>query len=153
MDMKKYIKTILLISWMCVIFYLSCEQKSDTIATTNIVIEILYGIYNIVFTKNPLDINTFSQAIFKPVRKIAHFSEFAILGILAYLVYNDEPGRNDYILPLVFSSLYAISDEIHQYFVPGRACTLVDVLIDTIGAFIGIMFIHLIKKRWQKKQL
>ena len=47
---------------------------------------------------------------------------------------------------------YATTDEIHQIFVPGRACTFVDMLIDLSGAIVGILFIHLILKRWEKQK-
>lgn len=150
--MKKGIKIGLLVVWMAVIFYLSCEPKNETIATTNTVVEALYSIYKLLISKNPLNIADFSELIFKPVRKLAHFSEFAILGVLMYSVYNDKQKDKNMLWPLILSALYAISDEIHQYFVPGRACTLIDILIDTCGAFIGILFIHLVIKRWKRKQ-
>ena len=40
---------------------------------------------------------------------------------------------------LGFCFLYACTDELHQYFVPGRACRFKDVMIDTAGAFTGIV--------------
>lgn len=150
--MKKYIKIILLIVWMAVIFYLSCESKDDSTHTTNIIVNSLYYFYSLFVGKNALDINSFVDIVFKPIRKIAHFSEFSILGILLYIVYNDSPKKNKIICPLIFAGLYAISDEIHQYFVPGRACTFIDMIIDTCGAFIGIVLIHLIEKRWKERK-
>lgn len=42
--------------------------------------------------------------------------------------------------------MYATSDEIHQYFVPGRACMVEDVFIDTLGVILGILLIMLGKK-------
>jgi VanZ family protein len=38
----------------------------------------------------------------------------------------------------VFCVLYAVSDEVHQLFVPGRGAQVTDVLIDNAGAFVGI---------------
>ncbi len=73
------------------------------------------------------------------VRKSAHFSEYALLGFLtanALRTYGIKK-RFKYILPPIISMLYATSDEIHQYFVPGRACRALDVLIDTSGAVFG----------------
>ena len=37
------------------------------------------------------------------------------------------------------AALYAVTDEVHQYFVPGRSCELRDVLVDTSGALTGIL--------------
>ena len=48
------------------------------------------------------------------------------------------------------SILYAISDEVHQYFVPGRFATLTDLIFDTLGIIIGLFSIkifHLIIKK------
>ena len=38
------------------------------------------------------------------------------------------------------AALYAATDELHQYFVPGRACMFTDVCIDSFGALLGILF-------------
>ena len=43
--------------------------------------------------------------------------------------------------------LYSISDEIHQIFVPGRSCELLDVFIDTCGSLIGIISCYKYKSR------
>jgi len=42
------------------------------------------------------------------------------------------------ILSVVLSSLYGVSDEIHQYFVPFREADLLDVLADTLGSIMGV---------------
>ncbi len=47
--------------------------------------------------------------------------------------------------------IYATSDEIHQYFVPGRACMIEDVFIDTLGVMLGISLILLGKKIIKKE--
>ena len=39
-------------------------------------------------------------------------------------------------VPIVFAALYAVSDELHQFFVPGRNCDILDVLADTVGAIV-----------------
>ncbi len=147
--MKKRIKLIVLILWMALIFYLSSQVANDSTTTTNIVVEIIYNLYKTIF-KNPLSINAFTNIFFTPIRKLAHFSEFLILGILAYLYISECKIKNNYLWSMLLSFLYAISDEIHQIFVPGRYCAITDILIDTFGAFIGILFIHLIINKWKK---
>lgn len=75
------------------------------------------------------------------VRKLAHFSEYAMLGLclaLPLYAYRIRGHR----LPLtaqLLCSLYAISDEFHQSFIPGRTPQLRDVLIDSAGALLGIL--------------
>lgn len=44
------------------------------------------------------------------------------------------------ILSVLLSSLYGISDEIHQYFVPYRDADLMDILADTLGVVMGVYF-------------
>lgn len=86
------------------------------------------------------------------IRKLAHFIEFAALGFFVF-AFTDTftiKRKKAIVISLAFSALYALSDEIHQYFVPERACRLTDVLLDSFGALFGIlMFIAvsgLIKK-------
>ena len=49
-------------------------------------------------------------------------------------------------MSFVFCVLYAISDEVHQYFVPGRAMMATDVLIDSIGAILGCLLFFAVKR-------
>lgn len=72
------------------------------------------------------------------VRKTAHFCEYALMGFLWYLWLREKKGAP--FLALGASALYAGSDELHQYFVPGRSCELRDVLVDSCGAAAGILF-------------
>jgi VanZ family protein len=69
------------------------------------------------------------------LRKGAHMSEYAILGVLLLRALGRE-------LPALAVGIgYAISDEIHQHFVRGRHASPVDVLIDTIGLAIGVFIV------------
>ena len=73
------------------------------------------------------------------VRKLAHFTAYAVLGICAYanarLLGIKLKG---YFLPAVFfCAAYAIFDEVHQYFTPGRTIKITDMIIDTSGAVVG----------------
>ena len=69
------------------------------------------------------------------LRKGAHMTEYAILGLLLLRALGRE-------LPaLALGMGYAITDEIHQHFVGGRHASTVDVLIDTAGVAIGIFVV------------
>lgn len=75
------------------------------------------------------------------VRVIAHFSEFALLGALAFWTYRAyTPKKIWMIAPFVGAALVAIIDEILQYFTPGRAFQITDVLIDWAGVGAGCLF-------------
>lgn len=106
--------------------------------------EISTGLLDIVITYIG---NFISHNVF---REIAHFIEFAALGFfMTGAIYNTFNKLKFYI-PLIPCVLYGVSDEIHQIFVPDRAFELVDILIDSSGALLGIMIfiliIHLIEK-------
>lgn len=91
------------------------------------------------------------------LRKLAHFSEFAALGFCMAGAIHFTFGKRKFYLPLVPCVLYAISDEIHQYFVPERACRVFDMFVDTCGIATGIgiflLFILIISKIAKKKEL
>ena len=83
------------------------------------------------------------------VRKSAHFLAYAILGGLCFeslSTLDKLSKKKTFFIALLISVLYAISDEIHQYFVPGRACQFRDVMIDSCGALFGIAVIVILKK-------
>ena len=90
------------------------------------------------------------------VRKMAHFSEYTVLGLFISLTVKEyfQKGHfyiRHFIISLFFGVLYAVSDEIHQRFVPGRSCELRDVLIDTCGVLLGVI-INMLCVRFAKKK-
>lgn len=85
------------------------------------------------------------------LRKILHVLEYLIL---VWLLYRAFAGTFDkiaatrlFIYPAALTFLYAVSDELHQSFVPGRNCSIQDILIDTIGVFIFYINIFLFLKK------
>lgn len=72
------------------------------------------------------------------IAPFAHFLEYAVLGALfANLLSNYMPLRRAMVLAIVLASAYGVTDEVHQYFVPGRMCDPLDWLVDTVGAGVG----------------
>lgn len=78
------------------------------------------------------------------VRKFAHFFEYAALGFLIGCALFLSRRRFSPVISVICSALYSVSDEIHQYFVPGRACRIFDVGVDTLGALTGTLILTLI---------
>lgn len=80
------------------------------------------------------------------IRKAAHFSEFAVLGILTALTLYAYTGKTiKYLITTFFICLAtAVTDETIQLFVPGRSGRIQDVLIDFAGSFCGIAIVTLI---------
>lgn len=68
------------------------------------------------------------------LKKAAHLFEYAILAILLHRAVGNGSGR----WVLLIGGLYALSDELHQSFVPGRNAGLLDLAFDTLGLFLGL---------------
>ncbi len=73
--------------------------------------------------------------------KLQHLIAYLVLAATASFWFS--PAQREFhrlrtLFLLVFiSSLYGVSDEVHQFFVPGRDCNVWDWIADTIGAFLG----------------
>ena len=80
------------------------------------------------------------------VDKILHFAAYGIMGILFYRAYQTLRIRDNVrmlmLLSAVSASLYGISDEIHQSFVPFREAAVSDVIADILGAVCGVWLYH-----------
>ena len=73
------------------------------------------------------------------VRKLAHVLEFAFLGIWTALFCSTFSMKWIFVIliPTGACAVFSVLDEVHQIFVPGRSCQFADMVIDTVGAFIG----------------
>ncbi len=140
----KIIKIILLVLWISVIFSFSLQQGSYSSNTSNTVLDtILKCLFIDVNNLKANNINLYYN-LGTIIRKCAHMTEFAILSILSYLVFNK------YIITLLFSILIASTDEFIQTFIPQRAGLFTDVLIDSVGICFGLLFIFIILKIKEK---
>ena len=77
------------------------------------------------------------------IRKLAHFSEFACLGLLLGWLLSPEGGFRGFAAPALLGTLAACVDETIQCFVPGRGPGLRDVCIDSSGVLTGMILIYL----------
>ena len=129
---------------MGIIFYYSSQNGSLSAnmsgKITNFTIQL--------FIKNYADLPLNEQSnIYKNVsyliRKIAHFSEYAILAMLLFFTMRSFTKNYLYIhtISFVLSCLYAVSDEFHQSFVADRLPLFKDVLIDSLGSLTMLLFI------------
>ncbi len=143
--MVKFIKLILIILCMMLIFSFSSDnadtstKKSDSVIVRTC--EVLIGRKLTSYEKEK-----YIEKFVFIVRKGAHFSIYLILGLLImsyfkeiYLVSN-----KGLFLTVIICFLYACSDEIHQLFVPGRSGEIRDVLIDTTGGVLGAYIYYFI---------
>jgi VanZ family protein len=79
--------------------------------------------------------------------KILHFFAYAVMGVLFYRAYQTLRIKGDprmlILLSVVSATLYGISDEIHQYYVPFRDAEILDALANFLGALCGVCLYHL----------
>ena len=133
--MKHKINILLVITWMILIFIMSSFNSSESSNQSGFIVNIISNIFNI----NNIELLSLI------IRKLAHFTEYFILGLLTYnMIYSY--NKKAYI-SIIICILYAISDEIHQYFVPGRSCQIMDMTIDTLGSLLGIYLLLFIKRK------
>ncbi len=84
--------------------------------------------------------------------KFLHLVEYAVLGGLCYRALRW--GSNDWLrqwagpLALLLTSLYGLSDEVHQSFVPFRDSSWLDWVADSIGGILGVATIHRLPSLW-----
>ncbi len=86
------------------------------------------------------------------IRTAAHFSEYALLGLLLCLTLR-RFGITAGWLPWIIGTAYAVTDEWHQSYTPQRACDVKDVLVDSLGVLCGVAFVCIIMYVWRKKHV
>lgn len=142
---KKIIYTLLTVVWMAVIFGLSNDPAEESgkksLAVGKFICSITVKGYHDMTVSQQEEL---AEKIEHPIRKCGHMTEFAILGVLLLLTlsaYTYSSWR--WAAAFIGGVVYAASDEIHQLFIPGRSGQITDVLIDSAGLLIGILFIYL----------
>ena len=85
------------------------------------------------------------------VRKVGHFTEYAILGLLAARAFRSSTREllrtRWFWVSLLFVVAYSLSDEFHQSFVPSRTASIYDSMIDSVGGLTALVLIALRKRR------
>lgn len=134
--MKKIIKRIFpfipAILCMAVIFAFSSQDKAQSTEVSNAAVEVVYGADKV---------GSFIPTVI--IRKAAHFLEYAALGALLYfgisMMNKNKSIKFRIVVSTFVGAVYAATDELHQYFVPGRAAMLSDVLLDSCGVIFGVL--------------
>lgn len=149
--MKKSRKIYVMVSWvlvavcMGIIFFLSAQSGEESSDLSGSFVMALLEWLGIKINEGLL-------------RVIAHCLEFMGLSVLLFnATYATLETKLTPIIAFLGTVFYAITDEIHQIFVPGRAFQISDILVDSTGALLGVIasFIILqailfIKKRGNK---
>jgi VanZ family protein len=118
---KRGLQLFVVFGWLVVIFYFSSQPHSAEET------ELFFGSWNLL------------------VRKASHISEYTILTGLFWWLY--QPSKQALTFAALSSICYAITDEFHQSFVPGRGASPIDVLIDSSGVGVAILLLIIFMRR------
>lgn len=147
-NMKNYIiravRFLPAIAMMLVIFYFSSMPGEASSDTSSFFLEPL--IKMVEGTSHHQVAPEAVEVLHTLIRKLAHFSEYAFLaGLVILAIYTSKISKIRVgVFAEIITALYAISDEIHQSFVPERSPSPVDVGIDSLGGLTGIVLVFLV---------
>ena len=155
---KDWFPWLAVVLWMAVIFLFSAQTGDRSGDTSGQLVRWLIGLLYKDFTQLPLAEQTkILDIAHLLIRKGAHFTEYAVLAMLTANALRKRPlstlGR--WLIPVGVCALYALTDELHQYFVPERACRFLDVCIDTAGGICGVavsMLLRFVRKTTGRKR-
>lgn len=140
MDKKKIIYLLMAIAWIGFIFGNSLMNGTTSGSISGGITE---AIYNILVK---VQINIRIEVLHTIIRKLAHFSEYFILGIIMVLnvyQYLKEP-KYFVSFSIGLCLLISITDETIQTFVDGRSGNIIDVGIDSSGFLLSILIMTII---------
>ncbi len=121
------------------IFLFSSQSAAESSRTSGPFSSLLFSLYKSIFGDvAPEDFETVRGTMTFIVRKVAHFAVYAALGASASLFSLTFKWRGRLPSAFLVCFAYAVSDELHQYFVPGRAMRSYDIAIDSLGIISGI---------------
>jgi len=128
---------IAVILWMLLIFNLSSQTADHSDKLSKGIVAVVVEMIEKVAHGFDIDTSGFNHII----RKLAHFFAYLVLGVLVMnaLSQSGVSGMRACVFALGICTLYAVSDEVHQLFVPGRSGQAMDVLIDSAGAVAGMI--------------
>lgn len=155
MKSRKIIFPILAILCMLMIFFFShqdakkSQSLSDKVAIKTL--EVKKSITKKEITQ--IDKDNFVHNTRTLIRKSAHFTIYFVLGVFVYLTFKSYQVKHPVFYAILFCFFYACTDEIHQLFIEMRTARILDVFIDTAGAFLGIELFAFVFKHREKKKL
>lgn len=137
--LQKFLAWLALLVWMGIIFYFSHQSGDASMQLSDGILDSFKSLF-----QNFLDYHTLSYI----VRKIAHFTEYFILGLLIYHLVKQYRviSKTEIIWMILFCVIYAMSDEFHQVFIGGRSPMIFDVIIDSLGSSLSILLFRLFQR-------
>ncbi len=119
------VSALLVTAVAVIIFYLSAQTAEESSSTSDSLIGMIFDLIGKAFSSDF-------------IRTLAHFCEFAGFGFLVHNLTFAITDKLNPLLSVLLSFGYAITDEIHQIFVPGRSFQLTDLAVDFGGIVLGV---------------
>ena len=154
---KKGVTFLILIFWMAVIFFFSSQNGTQSSGISRLIGHGIAEKGNELLQqgKSEEKLKAQVEAMQFVIRKSGHMGEYALLAVFTLLhlcCYSRKP-RRFWLYGWGFCILYAVTDEIHQLFVPGREGMFQDVCIDSLGSLLGVlMFLVCYRKASGRKR-
>ena len=146
----RYSLLLLALVWMTLIFGFSAQSATESGGLSAIITEPLTKlIVRISEAMSASEEAALYAKVDNIVRIFAHFGEYTVLGMLLTAVLRAF-GIKNVLLPWLAGLVYAVTDEWHQAYSPGRASDPMDVLIDAAGVLCGIVIYHVVRKIWRR---
>ena len=145
--LKFFFKILVIVIWLITIFKFSSQVSNESLNMSN---KFMYKVVSILEGKDLTEARKkeLTKKYTKVVRKSAHFFLYFILGGLFFWLFCDIIKIHSLLVIITITCclLYAISDEWHQSYVPGRTARGFDVIIDTAGATLSTTLLFMIYK-------
>ena len=147
----KIISLFCVIAVMSVIFLFSAQTAQESGGLSDKIVAVVLKVAVPNYDKLPItEQEQIKEKISFIVRKTAHFTEFAVLGfflmlhLLSYKPYIKSFNFKLFIracISWIIGTLYAVSDELHQMFIPDRYPSMFDVMVDSSGVLFAIFLL------------
>lgn len=161
MKNRKWVFPTLVVLWALILITLSSQSYEEQSLTPILVLfntpfwyELLDGI-SFMYGGSKVSVQTAGVDGFLEffIRKGAHLFVFFVFGFLMFGVWRVYRRKTwkACLGALLCVVLFAGTDEIHQMFTDGRSAMVEDVIIDTIGGFLGVLFFMYLANSWRKR--
>ena len=139
--MIKKLNLLLIILWMILVFSFSNQTSTKSSGLSGKLTTKIVNVLHITEGCSEEDSKIVISNIEHIIRKVAHYSIYALGGFLIYFEMSlyKIPFKIKLPATQLIGTIYACTDEMHQSFVPGRSAEIRDVIIDSCGIFAGII--------------
>ncbi len=138
--MKKYVWLFLAVVGVGFIWRNSLQAAETSKLLSGIFVHIAENILNF------FNVHEYLFVLDHIVRKLAHFTEFALQGVFVYKALRAFKIDNSFKLAFMMGIFIAVVDETIQFFIPGRGSQISDVILDSCGALVGLLAFY-----WREK--